>query len=217
MTTIDLSSNIYLRLNSGDIQYSTDINFTIPTPIISWPTTITNNTGSNKTVYITNDLTLTATNQYFSIGSNNIIIDGQNKKVIINITWDYEYPGLIQNGTDSTNGKNNIIIKNLGLETMNGSTLANYAGWIGQQYMNKNASDCQVTNCYSTGNINGQRSGGIFGQYSYNSTATNCYSSGNISGFEAGGIFGEDSNNCTAINCYSTGDIYGPDVGRDFR
>ncbi len=61
MTTIDLSS---------------DINFTSSNET-SWPVTFTNTTGSNKTVFITNNLLLTATNQYFIMGSDNITIDGQ--------------------------------------------------------------------------------------------------------------------------------------------
>jgi hypothetical protein len=67
-----------------------------------------------------------------------------------------------------------------------------------------------ATNCHSTGDI-GLNAGGIYGASS-RGTATNCYSSGAIGGEtklvneEAGGIFGKNSSG-TAINCYSTGDI----------
>jgi hypothetical protein len=222
MTSISISSNIYIRTNDSDIQYSTTSDFSQINTISSWPVTLNNTNTSNPpqnvNVYITNDLTLNAAaaNQYFIMGSNNITFDGQNNKVTIQGVGDY--PGLIQNGT-SSGGNNNIIIKNLGVETMNNSTLANSAGWIGQQYMNKNAIGCQVTNCYSTGGIIGVAAGGIFGQYS-TGTATGCYSTGIISGdngFErgGGGIFGSDSGGI-AINCYSMGDITGRYAGGIF-
>jgi hypothetical protein len=204
MTTIDLQSNIYLHLVSNTIQYSTDINFT-PTDINTWPVTFTNSTVSNKTVFITTNLTLTGgTHRYFIMGSDNITIDGQNN--IVEINGASGYPGLVQNGASSTNGKNNIIIKNLGVTAIN-STLADYVGWVGQQYMNMNATGCQATNCYSTGAISGDAAGGIFG-YLSSGTATNCYSAGNITGLLAGGIFGSYSGG-TAINCYSSGAFSG--------
>jgi hypothetical protein len=222
MTAILISSNIYIRYYNSAIQQSTTSDFTSHNTITMWPVTLNNTNTSNPpqnvNVYITNDLTLTAADQYFIMGSSNITFDGQNKKVTIDGVTQFfgGYPGLIQNGTSGTNGdgNNNIIIKNLGVETMNNSTLADYAGWIGQQYMNKNVGDCQVTNCYSTGDISGLGVGGIFGANSQG-TFTNCYSSGLISGDGSGGIFGYDSSG-TAINCYSSGDISGQEAGGIF-
>jgi len=204
---INLSSDIYLRSNQGAIQYSTDNTFSTPTSISSWPCTFNNvsNPITNKTIYITNNLEMTTLSMYFIMGSSNITIDGQNNIVEINgVTG---YPGLVQNGASSTNGYNNIKIKNLGVTATNSSTLANYAGgWIGQTYMNKGVgTTCQVTNCYSSGDISGNGSGGIFGSYS-SGTATNCYSSGAINADNAGGIFGMYSGGIST-NCYSTGAI----------
>ena len=103
----------------------------------------------------------------------NITIDGQNS--IVEISGVTGYPGLVQNGDSSTNGKNNIIIKNLGVTATNGSTLGDSAGWVGQRYMNKGVgTTCHVTNCNSTGDISPIESGGIFGANSQG-TATNCY------------------------------------------
>ena len=121
---------------------------------------------------------MTTLSMYFIMGSSNIIIDGQNNTVNINLVTNY--PGLIQNGYNTnnvngiiTNGYSNIKIKNLGV-TSASSTLSD-GGWIGQSYMNYNTTGCEVTNCYSTGAISGFYSGGIFG-VSSKGTATNCYS-----------------------------------------
>jgi hypothetical protein len=53
------------------------------------------------------------------MGSDNITIDGQSstfntdgQTYSVNINGVVGYPGLFQNGTSSTNGKNNIIIQN---------------------------------------------------------------------------------------------------------
>ena len=92
------------------------------------------------------------------------------------------YPGLVRNDTNSTNGKNYIIIENLVVRATNSSRLTANSGWIGQRYMNKGiGSTCQVINCYSTGAIIGTGAGGIFGQGS-SGTSTNCYSTGDIIG-----------------------------------
>ena len=203
MTTISFSANIYLRLNQGTIQYSLDN--TSYSTISSWPCTLTNISDTNKTVYITNNLEITTiNNMYFTIGSSNITIDGQNNTININSVTNY--PGLVQNGKPPTNGFNNIIIKNLGV-TSSKSTLSSYGGWVGHAYMNNSTNSCEVINCYSTGTIENFSCGGIFGSYS-RGTATNCYSSGDISGSNASGIFGYLSD-CIATNCYSSGAISG--------
>ena len=213
MTLIDLSENIYVN----HIQYSQSSDFTNPNDII-WPFELNNSSGSNKTVFMISNLELTTVNMYFIMRGPDITIDGQNNTVTVNNNVQ-GYPGLVQNGTSLISGKNNIIIQNLGVKAVN-STLADYAGWIGQIYMNNNATGCQVKNCYSTGAISKNGSGGIFGRDS-SGTATNCYSTGIISGDDgyyengAGGIFGTYSSG-TAINCYSSGDITGRYAGGIF-
>jgi hypothetical protein len=215
MTTISISSNIYVRNQNGTTEYSSSDTFTNTTQILDWPVTLNNssNPSQNVNVNITNDLTLTTLNHYFIMGSNNITFDGQNNKVIINGVTNYL--GLIENGVNIfTNGKNNIIIQNLGVETTNNSSLLDNAGWIGHEFMNINTSGCQVINCYSSGRISGDYAGGIFGSQSIG-TATNCYSTGAISGNDAGGIFGSNSSG-TVTNCYSSGDIIGFGAGGIF-
>lgn len=88
-------------------------------------------------------------------------------------------------------------------------------------------------NCYSTGTVNGQDAGGIFGLSAGSTidslvTAENCYSQGSINGTDAGGIYGAAAGiglnaSVTANNCYSSGIVTisgngifsgGPDTNR---
>ena len=211
-TTISVASTVYIQQASGNTQYQ------IGSTSGSWnnivfPATIVNtDTANTLNVRFENNLIMSSTSHYFIMGSQNITIDGQNNTV--NVSNVPNYPGLVQNGTSGLDGKDNIIIQNLGITLSPSTTLANEAGWVGQQYMNKNSTGCQVNNCYSTGAISRQYSGGIFG-YSSTGAATNCYSSGAISGTYAGGIFGGSSTG-TATNCYSKGAISGQGVGGIF-
>ena len=173
----------------------------------SWPVTI----NASVTVTIGEDLSISTstggTDGYFIIWGDNVTIDGNGKTVTINNIS--SYPGLVQNGTNVSNGKSTILIKDLGVLST-GSSLAVAGGWIGQEYFGKNASDSNINNCYSSGAI-GIAAGGIFGAAS-SGTATNCYSSGVISDDSAGGIFGAESSG-TATNCYSLGEISGNGAG----
>ena len=201
MTTISFAADIYLRSNQEAIQYSADNTNYIT--LSSWPCRITNTSNYNKTIYITNNLIITTADMYFIIYSDNITIDGQNNTININSVT--SYPGLVtntglyNNKSGLSTGYDNIKIKNLGV-TSTSSTLQYGGGWIGQVYMNQYASNCEIINCYSTGDIL-IGAGGIFGSSS-RGTATNCYSSGAIAGNGAGGIFGSGSQ-CTSINLYS--------------
>ena len=158
---------------------------------------------------VTSNINSVFPQNYFIMGTSNITIDGQNNIVEINnISY---YDGLVQNGTSGLNGKDNIIIKNVGVSAIGSSSLNDNAGWIGQQYFNKGAMGCIVDTCYSTGIISGTYAGGICG-YGSSGTITNCYSSGMVSGERSGGICGANSSG-TITNCYSTGAISGPSSG----
>ena len=66
-----------------------------------------------------------------------------------------------------------------------------------------------VSNCYSTGDVSGtgDNIGGLVG-YTFG-IVSNCYSTGNVSGdYEVGGLMGGNSNS-NISNCYSTGDVNG--------
>ena len=71
------------------------------------------------------------TNGYFIIGSDYITIDGQNNTVTINDVPDY--PGLIQNGTITSNGYCNVIVENIGILSNDITTLVKYGGWLCQR------------------------------------------------------------------------------------
>ena len=204
----------------------------------TWPVAIINtNSSSPLTINLTSDINLNSVNQYFIIGSNKITFDGNSKQVVIdNIT---NYPGLIQNGTSTTTGYNDIVIKNFGISTSGSSILANGGGWLCQQYfsngtiLNSNSTgiisgtytggligsysnNVSVTNCHSLGIISGIRAGGIYGSFVQNSVAKNCYSFGNISGQGSGGIFGDLANSCQAFSSFSLGSISGLGAGGIF-
>jgi hypothetical protein len=178
----------------------------------TWPVTI--DAGVKVTLGDTLSIsTDQGTNGYFKIGGDNVQILGNNKTVTItNIP---NYPGLFQNGTNTESGSP-LIIQDLGILSTGTTTLAVDGGWLGQSYFGKDlsADSINVTDCYSTGDITGGSSGGIFGVFS-SGTATNCYSTGGIFGGGAGGIFGDGAGG-TATNCYSTGGIFGGGAGGIF-
>ena len=242
LTITNSGGTIYLNQDSsGNIDYSNDNTIWFNISASSWPVTITNSDtfGNVLTVKFNNNLNFSSAivggvNGYFICGSKYITFDGFKNTVTIDDI--INYPGLIQNGTENTDAYSNITIQNIGvLKTIN-SHLNFFAGWIGQLYFGKNTINCNinncystgdviyfgggivggfssgtVTNCYSTGNISGVSAGGIFGKLS-SGTTTNCYSTGNISGNYAGGIVGDYSSG-TIINCYSTGNISGIGAG----
>jgi hypothetical protein len=158
------------------------------------------------------------------------VFDGNDHK-IMNLTIDdggadNDYLGLfgyIDNGE----------VRNLGLE--GGSVSASgraVGGLVGATY------EGTISNCYSTGDVNGGGSvGGLMGSFAYSSVSncystgdvsgtgdpigglvgyidgvvSNCYSTGNVSGDDwfVGGLVGYNENGSSISNCYSTGDVNG--------
>ncbi len=203
MSSVSASGNLYLRNNSGTPQYS--LNNSSWTSI-TFPFTINNlNTANTLIVNFTTDLVINDVSfdgfiRYFICGSDNIQfgseslnLDGTRRKITIDGIANY--PGLIQNGSSGGNGYGKIRIFNLFIDTVNGSTLSNVGGWIGQQYYSKGngANLNYIVNCVSNGPING--GGGITGSFtsSFNGRLVirGCSSSGNITG--GGGIVGPNS------------------------
>jgi hypothetical protein len=165
------------------------------TEIISFPVTLINSdpVDSLLVVYLNFTYTIGAS-IYFIIGSNNIIIDGNNIPKVIDAV---DYGGLIWNGTSEDIPYNLIIVRNI---TVSGNgTLATGAGWICGQYFG----NCQMINCSSELPIS--YGGGLFGSNCDTCTATNCYTTGEI--YSGGGIFGNNCDNCTAVSCHTTGNI----------
>ena len=65
-----------------------------------------------------------------------------------------------------------------------------------------------ISNCYSTGNVNGYDCvGGLVGE-NWNGSVSNCYSTGSVSaGYDVGGLVGDNVG--IVSNCHSTGNVSG--------
>ena len=210
--------SLYIRQVGSDIQESYDQSTwnTIP----SWPYTL----YSSSVDFVT-DITFTSSNQYFIINNSNFRFGSLSLKTdgtipIITIDGVSNYLGLIQNGTDVSNGYDNLGVFNLQINAINGSTLAMEAGWFGQKYFCKNNQLCYMTNCHSNGVI-GNRCGGIIGAYAAIDSILDppsllilfCSSSGTISE-DAGGIIGYSAGNGIFLfQCWSNGDMSGNNCG----
>jgi len=115
-----------------------------------WPVTISGDVWGNPiTVTLQANQTIIDASYYFVVGSNNVNINGNNYTITIgNVS---AYPGLVQNGTASTNGFNNLSISNINVSLSGTSALsASTTGWIGQRYIQKNAKNVNITNCTVT-------------------------------------------------------------------
>ena len=217
MTTILASGILYIRDESGSIQYSSNQSNWIT--ISSFPATVVNtDTSTRLKVLFTTSLILTNLNEYFICGSTNIQFgsellqaDGSRSIITVNVN---NYPGFIQNGTNtlSSNPFSDIYIYNLFVEGT-GYQAANSAGWIGQELFGSETV-CYIVNCGSSGDIGdfgggivGQGSGGLIGG---SLTIRGCSSTGNI-GQYAGGIAGHSSGgsygSITCDSCWSEGAI----------
>jgi hypothetical protein len=208
------SYNLYIKEESGAVQYST--NSTSWSPILSWPFAISR-TPVNDTpikVFLNSDITINSNvSGYFECNTHDILFEGDGHKVTILDTTDY--PGFIKNVSGVNTSYGNVTMQNIGIEASGITTLVAGGGWLCQT----NFRNSTATNCYSTGPIAGgsvgySGSGGIFGASCISSIATNCYSTGAIAGGSeyfsgSGGIFGAGCNTSIATNCYSTGDITG--------
>ena len=216
---------VSLRMNAGLVQYSTDqTNWFNIASTANWPVTITNTnpgTSSILRVVVTENLIISNaygnTSGYFIAGSTYITFDGSGNTITTNnITL---YPGFIQNGTNAANGFANVIVKNFTTE-MTSSTLADYAGWLCQEYFGTGVSGNEITNCTNTGVVDGEGAGGIAG-YGVgggggSATFTGCTNSGEISRFLAGGIAGTqagENGSVTFMECTNSGIISGNRVG----
>jgi hypothetical protein len=167
----------------------------------SWPVIINSGSSSSPVVVtLAEDLTISDPNQYFVIESEYVEFNGNN--YIITLDNTNGYPGLLQNGTSSLIGYDNVTINNVHVVS-NGSSLIDYGGWIGQSYFGASVANVSINNCSSSGYIS-YAGGGITGEHS-NVAADHCHSTGNMSD-AAGGIYGESSNGI-ATNCYSLGNI----------
>ena len=201
-----LGIGVFYKINNGDYN-----NYSLPVKIIN------TNTSYTLKVLFENDLILNSNTWYLICGSENIQfgstslnIDGIRPNIIIKEVS--EYPGIIQNGTNSNSGFSNIYVFNLQVTEMNGSTQSNDAGWIGQAYFGNGASNNYIVNCSSDIFII-DGGGGIIGGYSGSQSGAKLYiigcSSNGNSGRYSGGIIGffagQNGGEVICESCWSTG------------
>lgn len=218
-------TTIYIRQNGNDMETSTDQN---NWNIMYWPCEIynTDTTAGILHVEFVSDIRLfIGTYQYFIAHSDNIQFGSKNlnqdgSRPIITIDELYNYPGFFQNGSDSTDGYNNIYVYNLDVRVTNGSTLYSDSqngvagGWVCQAYFGKNGSNNYVINCASNGPIP-EFGGGIIGtragsQGNATLTVIGCSSSGdsvNRAGGIIGAACGSNHGEVSIMECWSTGTI----------
>jgi hypothetical protein len=255
LTAVDLGKN------RQHICYSLDNQLTW-TPIQRWPFVIGNPSSTTLTVkfstnillyysnlknYNTSDkqnlnilpINTNTTSNFFIINGNNITIDGDNNDVLIDSPPDFLpqtsfslFNGLIQNGSEYSNGYDNITIKNINIKNFSSnSRLKEGEGLICKSYFGKASLNNLITNCdiYKHSNTNwrgkiSKNSGGISGQYtginSTNFIISNCTIENDIdtglNGENAGGIIGANSgslSNLLITNCVYTGSILGKGSG----
>jgi hypothetical protein len=212
----ELVNGVFYKINNGDYND------------ISLPLTIANTNPEPSfklQVLFENTLVLQSNIWYINCGSDNIQF-GSSTPSVITIDNINSYLGFIKNGGygDSTppvlhDGYNNITIQNIGIKSISGSTLADQGGWVCQTHFGRGASNNNIINCYSTGDII-PGSGGIVGTKAASNggslTINKCFSTGFIDN-EAGGIVGNNAaygdggpdGTITITNCYSTGVIGG--------
>jgi len=232
------------------------------TPIQRWPFVIGNSSNDTLTVKFSSDILLYAsnfkninqsdkillnilpintntTNDFFVINGNNISIDGDNNDVLIDSPPDISpqtnftlFHGLIQNGTEFSNGYDNITIKNINIKNYSSiNKLKEGEGLLCKSYFGKATTNNLITNCdiYKHSNLNwrgkiSKNSGGISGQYtginSTNFIISNCGIENDIdtvlNGENAGGIVGANSGTLSDLlitNCIYTGSILGKGSG----
>jgi len=172
--------------------------------------------GRTRHYFLTQNVTLTGTNNWTPIGATNatadrfsgsfngngFIISGMN----MNITTANSWAGMF--GVLYTGG----VVRNLHLTGVN-ITGTEYVGGIAGDLTGGTIENCRVE-----GNVTATRyyAGGIVGHFN-SGTVRNCYTRGTVSGrtqsSEVGGIAGRLANAGVVENCYSTSAVSGLDVG----
>ena len=202
MTTISATGEVLIKQQDAltPMEYSTDGGNNWK-DIDSFPVTLINteatNSSSTLTVTFKTNLYFTSVDQYFIIGTNTITIDGQNITLTMDVS---DYPGIIQNGTENVLGNYDVVVKNIITNIGATTILAEYGGWICQQYFGNGAINNTVKNCINDCPISSY-GGGIIGAYSGTVSASNCISYGSVGNY-GGGIFGSySSGSATNCNC----------------
>lgn len=183
----------------------------------TWPVNVSGGTVSNPIVVTFGpSIVLTASNNTFVVQNNTyVVFEGSNNTVDVSGVTGFQ--GLFQ--CLSTNTNSSLTVNNLGLYGTNSTLYQRNVGAIGgfqsSGWFIQWQSTATVHNCFSTGALSVNNTGGIFGGLC-SGIATFCYSTGAITGGGVGGIFGTCAGKANAINCYSTGAIRGSGAGGIF-
>ena len=114
----------------------------------TWPVTIT---GSGTVVTLGENIILSESEgvyKYFIFGSDGVTFNGAGFKISINGIQNY--PGLINNGTNSAVGFANTTIQNVNIDILGSTTLVNGGGWIAQSYYSNGKSNNIISDYIET-------------------------------------------------------------------
>jgi len=232
MVIVVANNNIYIKqLGNGNIYYSTtnnaDLNILTGTwtqinTDVDWQVNLSNtNNEPNETnrlvVTFLSNIILNDVNNTFTINSNFVTFNGNNKTFTIDSVNDWL--GLIYVNSDI----GNITIQNIYINTMDSSsntTLAYVAGYI---IKSSSFTRCIGNNiieyCTNDGIVNGNYSGGILGFSVFSNSGLSeniiryCTNNGDIDCNDGGGLCGSDSfwvgpdSINTITDCINTGNI----------
>jgi len=225
------TQTVHFRQITPTIEWTIDDTTWTPIASDQWPVSIQNTTPPDTLkILFKTDITISDPSQYFVIagsdsqpGNTSLNDDGSITRFTINGVSNY--PGLINNGTNSSAGGTFTYVFNLEVD-VSGSTLATGGGWIGQAYFGSGLGTGDrkswVVNCKSNGPIS-QNAGGILGASAGYEDGfvyvIGCSSSGDIDN-SAGGIVGYQAGEATSgiqyvniSSCWSSGNINGVNAG----
>lgn len=222
------TETIYLRDEPGTGVHQYKINDgdwnTIPFPMYIVNTNGTPSSNILKIIFTTN-MELTGAGDYFIPQSNGIqigsttLLEGGSPPIItlIDIT---DWLGLIQNGSDGSNGYGYVYVINLVIVVTGTTTLSQNAGWFGQTYYGYFADPCVFTYCSVAGGTITANSGGIVGSYAGYAgvlSIRGCIVSPTAIQTYGGGITGshaaDDTSEFTITGCRCTGGTIGLSAG----
>ena len=158
-----------------------------------------------------------------NIESDNVVIDGKN--ILINLSNKRNIKGIFKNGSSNTNGRNNIVIKNMHFiyksdndSSFSGSDQSqtqsnnspNGGGGVCMDYFGRDAKNNVISDCYVYKSDFTANSGGIVGKYAAQKGGEliimNCVLNGNDMGYLYTNYSSQMRN---------TGGICGPYLGED--
>jgi hypothetical protein len=167
------------------------------------------------------NFTLSNTTQYFIIGGENAVLNGNYYTVTVTAA---NYPGLVRNGSASA-GHNNCTVEKIKVNAGGAGSLNAAGGWVGQQYFSRGCTST-ISECSSNGHVQQHESGGIVGKNAAcvngNLTINKCFTTGSVNqgsskkGLITGSLAANVGGTVTISNCFTTGAVDSADSGGIF-